>query len=258
MNMRTDNMMRIYLGDEYTGDSLINFCRYWIKGIRIYDSYATYDEWRVENDLDCLYYDGNLKADTLMSAWTPIKWVADCINRSSGKRFWKPNERNGYDLSDLELLVADREKYLPADNEMVMLLDTFLELAEEPCNYILLPDRDMNCKRYTFSQEPLIQFFDEVPATLYNLWEKEFFGSFFAKKDGSVDTEAVVKWITDQQLQDGFRSGVIAQQEVLPLIPGLHPSQGKWLYDEKEIKAAIYYMVRLLSQRKQRLEAVVK
>ena len=84
-----------------------------------------YDEWRVDNDLDCLYYDGNLKADTLMSAWTPIKWVADCINRNSGKLFWKPNERNGYDLSDLELLVADREKYLPYDNEMVMLLDTF-------------------------------------------------------------------------------------------------------------------------------------
>ena len=60
-----------------------------------------------------------------MSAWTPIKWVADCINMNSGKRFWKPNERNGYDLSDLELLVADREKYLPSDNEMVMLLDTF-------------------------------------------------------------------------------------------------------------------------------------
>ncbi|MBP3810724.1 MAG: hypothetical protein ILA15_08385 [Clostridiales bacterium] len=188
-----------------------------------------YDEWRVENDLDCLYYDGNLKADTLMSAWTPIKWVADCINRNSGKRFWKPNERNGYDLSDLELLVADREKYLPSDNEMVMLLDTFLELAELPCNYILLPDREMNNKRYTFSEEPRIQFFDEVPATLYNLWEK-----------------------------DGFRSGVIGQEQVIPLIPGLHPSQGKWLYDKKEIKAALYYMVRLLSQRKQRLEAVVK
>ena len=95
MNMRTDNMMRIYLGDEYTGDSLINFCLYWIKGIKNYDSYATSDEWRAENDLDCLYYGGNLKADTLMSAWTPIKWV------------------------------ADREKYLPSDNEMVMLLDTF-------------------------------------------------------------------------------------------------------------------------------------
>jgi hypothetical protein len=59
-------------------------------------------------------------------------------------------------------------------------------------------------------------------------------------------------------LQDGFRSGVIGQEQVIPLIPGLHPSQGKWLNDEKEIKAALYYMVRLLSQRKQRLEAVVK
>ena len=90
--MRTDNMMRIYLGDEYTGDSLINFCRYWIKGIKNYDSYETYDEWRVENDLDCLYYDGDLKADTLMSAWTPIKWVADCINRNSGKWLYDEKE----------------------------------------------------------------------------------------------------------------------------------------------------------------------
>ena len=56
------NMMKEYLGYDYSNDHLKNFC---------------------------LYLDGDLRADTLMSAWTPVKWVADCLNRDFGISFYK-------------------------------------------------------------------------------------------------------------------------------------------------------------------------
>ena len=60
------NRMKLYLGDEYSGNYLRNFCLCWMKGIRVRGDYPTYDEWRSENDLDCLNFGGDLKADTLM------------------------------------------------------------------------------------------------------------------------------------------------------------------------------------------------
>ena len=83
------NMMKEYLGYDYSNDHLKNFCLYWIKASRCRDRYGSFDEWRRENDLDCLYLDGDLRADTLMSAWTPVKWVADCLNRDFGISFYK-------------------------------------------------------------------------------------------------------------------------------------------------------------------------
>ena len=79
------NMMKEYLGNDYTENHLKNFCLYWMKAAKGYG-----DEWRAGNDLDCLYFDGNLRADTLMSAWTPIKWVADFVNSESGIKFYSP------------------------------------------------------------------------------------------------------------------------------------------------------------------------
>ena len=77
------NMMKQYLGNEYSENHLRNFCLYWMKAAG-----GRGDEWRKENDLDCLYFDGDLRADTLMSAWTPIKWVADSLNRDSLGRYF--------------------------------------------------------------------------------------------------------------------------------------------------------------------------
>ena len=89
------NMMKEYLGNDYTENHLKNFCLYWMKAAKGYG-----DEWRAGNDLDCLYFDGNLRADTLMSAWTPIKWVADFVNSESGIKFYKRNEE--YALANLD------------------------------------------------------------------------------------------------------------------------------------------------------------
>ena len=86
------NMMKEYLGNDYSSDHLRNFCLYWMKGAACRKDYPSDDAWRSENDLDCLTFDGDLHADTLMSAWTPIKWVADCLNSDLGIKFHKSSK----------------------------------------------------------------------------------------------------------------------------------------------------------------------
>ncbi len=137
------NMMREYLGNDYSSNHLKNFCLYRMKA-----SDGSGDAWRSKNDLDCLYFDGDLRADTLMSAWTPIKWVANCLNSVHGMKFYKRAEDKDAPYYYLRLLADDGDAYLPPEHELVRLLDRFLELAEQRCNYILLPDRSMNSARY--------------------------------------------------------------------------------------------------------------
>ena len=87
------NMMKEYLGNDYSDNHLKNFCLYWMKGRETKPAWenteewkARFNEWRQKNDLDCLYFNGDLRADTLMSAWTPISWVVNCLNREYGIR----------------------------------------------------------------------------------------------------------------------------------------------------------------------------
>ena len=244
------NMMKEYLGNEYTNNHLKNFCLYWMKA-----SKGSGDEWRKKNDLDCLYFDGDLRADTLMSAWTPVKWVADCLNREYGLRFYKKADKEKDSHYYLRLLAEDREAYLTPEHELVRLLDRFLELAEKRCNYILLPDRRMNPDRYNaYIHGQKVRLFDEVPATLYHLFEKDGLGKYFLNESGEVNTEAVVLWIKREHLEMGFAKDEINQNHVLPLISGLHPGEAKWLADESEIKEALTYMIHFLEKRQMELE----
>ena len=74
------NLMKKILGKNYSKNLVRNFCLYRLKMLRTNPGYgeteeehAKYDAWRAANDLDCLYFDGDLRADTLMSQWTLIK-----------------------------------------------------------------------------------------------------------------------------------------------------------------------------------------
>lgn len=250
-----ENMMKVYLGNDYSDDYLKNFCLYWLKGMACRPSWenteesrAAYDTWRKENDLDCLYYGGDLKADTLMSAWTPISWVVNLLNKGKGKVFYKTK-------ADIRLLMKNIDKYLPGDNELVRLLYRFLELAELPCNYILLPDRKMNNDRYCFRRSAKFKMlYDQVPATLWHVFEKETLGMYFLDEIGEVDEEAVVAWILRERLEMGFKNKVVKQSEVLPLVEGLEPCDAKRFTTADEIKQALTYMIRFLEMRKAAVE----
>ena len=254
------NMMKEYLGNDYSNDSLKNFILYWKKGQETcprweagrpreeYDKFCEeFDAWRSKNDLDCLYFGGDLNADTLMSAWTPIKWVLDCLNKEKGMKFYKPSELNGYNM---KYLLDERESYLPSKNELVILLKRFLILAEQRCNYILLPDRCMNKERYSGIKigDSAFYMYDEVPPMLYYLFEKKGFGMYFLNSSGEVDEEAVKDWIRREKLDMGF-IGEISQDHIIPMIPSLEAKEPRWFTEEDEIKAALNYMIKFLERR---------
>lgn len=248
------NMMKTYLGNDYSKNHLRNFCLYWLKGMACKPAWEdtdeareAFDKWRKENDMDCLYFDGDLRADTLMSAWTIIKWVAEYLNKENGRKFTKCEK-------DLTLLAEDRDAYLPPAHELVKLLDRFLELAELPCNYILLPDRKMNNDRYCFRRSARFRmFYDQVPATLWHVFEKETLGTYFLDENGEVDEESVTNWIRREKLEMGFRKKVLKQSEVIPLAKEISPRRGKMLTKESELREALTYMIRFLEQRRRAL-----
>ena len=114
--------MKKILGKDYSKNLVRNFCLYRLKMLRTKPEYgdtdeqhAAYDAWRAANDLDCLYFDGDLRADTLMSQWTLIKWVAEYLNRDKGLKLYT-NE------TSFVLLAEETDKYLPPENNLVQLL----------------------------------------------------------------------------------------------------------------------------------------
>ena len=254
------NMLKEYLGSDYSNDHLRNFCLYWMKGSDTMPAWEDteegrdrYDEWRRKNDLDCMYMDGDMRADTLFSAWTPIKWVADCLNREKGMRFYKRTRDQDDPYRHLKLLADNRGSYLPDSYELVQLLDRFLELAEGRWNYILLPDRNMNSKRYSGLHigDKSVSLFDEVPPMLYHIFNKESLGKYFADEDGQYDVDTVVAWIRREHLEMGFEGGNIDEAEIKPLVKEVNPSDAKWLTEENEICEALSYMIRFLEKRKE-------
>ena len=273
------NIMKEYLGNDYSDNHLKNFCLYWMKGRETKPKWdgteewkARFDEWRKQNDLDCLYFNGDLRADTLMRAWTPISWVANYLNREYGIKFCKElsNDTNYY----LRLLAEDRDAYLPPKHELVLLLDRFLELAELRCNYILLPDRAMNRARYNCEVDGIgrVRLYDEVPPMLYHLFDKNWFGKYFDRADvrNRMENSLLalshekntlqidpVKWVKRERLEAGFSDGIIDQDHVIPLIKDLHPGKGKSLRKETEIREALTYMINLLETRMKAMEKEV-
>ena len=218
------NMMKEYLENEYSDNHLRNFC---------------------------LYFDGDLRADTLMSAWTPIKWVVDFLNENKGIRFRKYRRNSNDPLSDLRILSEDGNQYLPKNHKLVWLLYDFLELAEQKCNFILLPDRKMNCARYkTYVNGEKIWLYDEVPATLSHVFDKNSLGRYFLGSDNEVELLHVYSWIAREHLEMGFLNEEIAPENVRPLIPELNPYEAKWLRDGTEIGMALEYMIEFLQKRK--------
>lgn len=119
-----ENKMKKYLGHEYSENNVKNYINYWIKSC---------NKPRKSNDLDCIYYEGDLRADTLFSVWTPLKIVLDSIN--PGMKFYK-KDKYGNDLNKfLKIVKCNIDYLLPKDNELVQELYLFTKLAETKANY---------------------------------------------------------------------------------------------------------------------------
>lgn len=245
-----NNMMKQYLGDEYSENRVRNFCLYWMKA-----SKGSGDEWRRENDLDCLYFDGDLRADTLMSAWTPIKWVAEIVNREYGFKFCKRAADHEDPDHYLKLLAEDTDAYLPPGHKMVRMLNRFLKLAEKRCNYILLPDRAMNTSRYrSVIRGKDVWMYDEVPVTLAHLYDKDSLGRFFLGTNGEVDTKLVRDWVLREHLEPGFFNGRINRSDVTPYMPWKDPYEAIRPESEYDLYWILEYMIDFLEARQKLIE----
>ena len=239
------NMLKEYLGKDYTSNKIRNFCRYWLKA-----SKGSGDEWRAANDLDCLYFDGDLRADTLMSAWTPIKWVADHVNAENGMKFYKVARDHEDPGHYLKLLEENPDVYLPRKLPLVQMLYRFLELAELKCNFICLPDRNMNPARYrTTVKGRDTWLYDEVPVTLSHIFDPDSLGRFFLNRYGEVDRGLVTGWIISEHLEMGFKDGVIDVDHVIPYSEHQDADQPRWFTGEQELKSMLQYNIDFLMAR---------
>lgn len=94
----TGNKMQGVIGKDYTDNSISNFLKYWIHGLNtLSNSYASRDEWRIENDLDVIWLDGDLYADMIFSVWRPLKMCLQCSEtypyNMKGDKYYPYKER---------------------------------------------------------------------------------------------------------------------------------------------------------------------
>jgi hypothetical protein len=219
-----ENKMKTYLGENYSENSIRNFLKYW----------QMPSEPREEHDLDCIYLDGDLNADTLISFWTPLKWVLQILNPDES--FYKTNPDVGDPFLYLKKLENDLDKYLPQNDELTKLICKLASLAETRANVFRLPDREMNCSRYRY-------FYDEIPATLYNIFERGRFHCYFK------DERDVRKWILEQDLQVAFKDGNIQKTNLRPLLPGLPLYAPIWPETREDVKTILEEMIYILEAR---------
>lgn len=219
-----ENKMKTYLGENYSENSIRNFLMYW----------QMPSEPREENDLDCLYLDGDLNADTLISFWTPLKWALQILNPD--EVFYKTDRYGDNPYYYLKKLENDLDKYLPQNDELTSLIYRLASLAETRANVFRLPDREMNASRYRY-------FYDEVPATLYNVFEGGKFHRYF-----KADSDAR-KWIFEQDLQVAFKDENIQKTNLRPLLPGLPLYAPIWPETREDVKTVLEEMIYILEAR---------
>lgn len=270
------NIMKKYLGEEYTNNHICNFLNHWIKG---QDAAVPYDpgnigpyyEWRRANDLDCIAKDGDLRADTLISMWSPMKMVLQYLH--PGMVIYKT--ANGSDPNYyLSMLRDNFDKYFKFEDKkrqgLVTMLDSLCAFAEKESNFILLPgvSRDkgtqMNPDRYGLKiHGKYVWLYDQVPCTLYHVFEKDTLGKYFN------DEKEVIDWIKREHLEVGFNTFVgnnICQECIIPLKTSTMIltncddtdyksfARGKWCEDESSLKGMLEYGIELLAQRASTME----
>lgn len=202
-----ENKMKIYLGENYSDNHILNFLKYW-QGLT---------NPRIENDLDCLYLNGDLCADTILSVFFPMKMVVEYLNPGLiiHKRYKGDTNK---DLRFLQKSIKNNE-ILFMDHDLVKLLNKFAEFAETRANTIKIPNRKMqNRNRY-----------DQFPNMLYNCFEDGKFHQYFV--DSSVE-----EWLEREKLQMFFRDDQIStRNNIKPLIHSIEPYQVRLLKKEDEI-----------------------
>ena len=167
-----------------------------------------HDEYRAKNDLDCKLCGGELRADTIFSLWTPLRFSIFQIN---GKNYNDIKNIAGYEIGkELNFLEAlkDNEKIsklLPECHETTKLLSDLFYLGQTKANVMVLPKIGMNSKR---GQKP---YYDYMPHFLHECFKNGDFADNFNSDD---DFRVFVK---REKLECFFKGDEILQENIIDL-----------------------------------------
>lgn len=192
-----------------------------------------YEEWRKKYDLDVIWLDGDLNADTIFSVWIPLKM---CLQTSTTYPYSthgikeKPYKSNPY----LPNIIKNIDAYLPYDEWEELYI--FASLAMTKANVMRLPLKGRGM------QKGRTDFFDQMPKTLYECFEEGSLHKYF------VDTQ-VDKWIRDENLVMFFENENISKQFINPLISRMNAYEFEWLEDKNEIVEMLSNYNRILKKR---------
>lgn len=219
------NEMQIYLKDKYTDNPIINFLNYWMEPSKP----------RAINDLDCLYFSGDLSADTIFSVWSPLKMVLDNLNPN--EKFYNPNKYGPDPYKYLKKIRDNIDFYLPRNERMVKELYLFANLAETRANYMLWPSQGPNGQRFFY--------YDQMPLTLYNCFPNGDLSRYFDNKI------TLSEWLIREKLEMFFSSSTYSKEKIIPLISRMKTNTFEWLKDSGEIIEMLQNMNLILGQRLQ-------
>lgn len=218
------NEMQSYLKDKYTENPIINFLNYWMEP----------SEPRAKNDLDCLYFNGDLRADTIFSVWTPLKLVLDILNPDD--KFYKEDKYGSDPHRFLKNIRDNIDLYLPQSEKIVEEIYFFAKLAETRANYMIWPSQGINDHRYD-------KHYDQMPPTLYNCFPN---GCYFKYFNNEITLN---EWIEREHFEMFFFSDIHSRENIKPLITNMKPNEARWLTDKNEIIEMLQNMNEILEER---------
>lgn len=165
------------------------------------------DNLRLQNDNDVKYYyeevelekDEALKADTIISFWTPY---CKLLELEADWRIGNNSKTVGTLTALLKQIRAkwnnDFTSRINAINEKV---EGFAEVCYTKGNYMLLPKRKMNPQRYSITE-------DRIDLTIYECFDKGSLAKFFKTN------EALSSWLSRERLDGMFCNGEISKEKI--------------------------------------------
>lgn len=249
-----ESKLKLIIHDRYLENPILNYLEYWIIGNKSYPTSeklfrrpyndltpsekeklrSEYEKWRKMYDLDVIWLEGDLNADTIFSLWMPLKMSLQCLNPN----YFKTKGFRGYPAKtpyNYKMLQKNIENLLPRDDFLVKELYNFAELAATRANVMRLPDRGMQNRG---------KYFDQMPKTLFECFDGGEFSVYFNKNN-----DKVLKWIKEEKLKMFFEGDVISKKCIKPLISNLHPYQFKWLEEKNEIIEMLKQYSEILTNR---------
>lgn len=170
------------------------------------DYTGTGDEYRRTHDLDCILSGGDLRADTIISLWLPLRYTLNYFDTPIWQS-WRNVEYaelrpRGIGLKDhadfLNDMIERISDFLP-DSEITRKLSTLFELGQQRANIMLLPKRSWNSRR---GRRP---YWDYLPHFLFDLFTS------------SADQDVLRHWLREESLDPFFAGETFTQGNILDL-----------------------------------------